>query len=169
MKCLIIAAGKGNRLRDIGDCKPLIPVLGVPLIERVIRTALKGGVGDFYVTIGYQADKVRAFLDQLAQRLKIRITLIVNEDWEKENGLSVLKAKGQSVPIIWDVWIKSYLYNPIDSSYFLRTSSLGRYFSSSSLILGIPANLLKSSIGCPLNLSSKSFSACSLRCIRSTA
>jgi CDP-L-myo-inositol myo-inositolphosphotransferase len=94
MKCLIIAAGKGSRLGHIGDSKPLIPVLGIPLIERVIRTALKAGVGDFYVSIGYQADKVRAFLDQLAQRLKIHITLVVNEDWEKENGLSVLKAKG---------------------------------------------------------------------------
>ena len=39
MKCLIIAAGKGSRLRQQGESKPLIPVLGLPLIERVIRTA----------------------------------------------------------------------------------------------------------------------------------
>ena len=94
MKCLIIAAGKGSRLRHMGDSKPLIPILGVPLIERVIRTALKAGADDFYVTIGYQGDKVRVFLDHLAHRLNIQITPILNEDWEKENGLSVLKAKG---------------------------------------------------------------------------
>ena len=41
MKCLIIAAGKGSRLRQLGDSKPLIPILGVPLIERVIRIAME--------------------------------------------------------------------------------------------------------------------------------
>jgi dTDP-glucose pyrophosphorylase len=30
MKCLIIAAGKGSRLRLTGDSKPLIPISGVP-------------------------------------------------------------------------------------------------------------------------------------------
>ncbi len=39
MKCLIIAAGKGSRLRLRSDSKPLIPIWGVPLIERVIRSA----------------------------------------------------------------------------------------------------------------------------------
>ena len=34
VKCLIIAAGSGSRLRRMGGCKPLIPLLGAPLIER---------------------------------------------------------------------------------------------------------------------------------------
>ncbi len=53
-RCLIIAAGKGSRLRQNGDSKPLAPILGVPLIERVIRCALEAGADDFYVVIGYQ-------------------------------------------------------------------------------------------------------------------
>ncbi|NIS61910.1 MAG: HAD hydrolase-like protein [Proteobacteria bacterium] len=93
MKCLVIAAGKGSRLRGIGDCKPLVSILGIPLIERVIRTAREAGVDDFYVTTGYQGERIRAFLDRLADRLEVHITHIVNEDWEKENGLSVLKAR----------------------------------------------------------------------------
>lgn len=92
-KCLIIAAGKGSRLRQVGDSKPLIPILGVPLIERVIRSALEAGADDFYVTTGYQGERVCSFLDLLNGCLGIRITPIVNEDWEKENGLSVLKAQ----------------------------------------------------------------------------
>ena len=40
MKCLIIAAGKGKRLSQRGDSKPLIPFLGVPMIERVIQNFL---------------------------------------------------------------------------------------------------------------------------------
>ena len=93
MKCLIIAAGKGSRLQQRGDSKPLIPLLGIPLIERVIRTALEAGVDDFYVVIGYQGERVRLFLERLAERLAIPITPLLNEDWEKDNGLSVLKAR----------------------------------------------------------------------------
>ena len=39
MDCLIIAAGHGSRLRGVSPSKPLTPVAGVPLIERVIRAA----------------------------------------------------------------------------------------------------------------------------------
>ncbi|MCH8311898.1 MAG: NTP transferase domain-containing protein [Nitrospinae bacterium] len=93
MKCLIIAAGKGHRLRSKGDSKPLVPLFGIPLIERVIRCAVEAGADDFFVVTGYQRESVCVFLDRLAKRLGIGITPIVNEDWEKENGLSVLKAR----------------------------------------------------------------------------
>ncbi len=93
MKCLIIAAGQGTRLRTKCEVKPLIRLLGVPLIERVIRTAMQSGIDGFYVVTGYQGEKVGSFLKQLAKRLNIAITIIQNEDWEKENGVSVLKAK----------------------------------------------------------------------------
>ena len=39
MKCLILAAGRGSRLSQRGNSKPLIPLLGMPLIERTIRSA----------------------------------------------------------------------------------------------------------------------------------
>ena len=41
MKCLIIAAGEGIRIRSKGMIKPLVPALGVPLIERVTHSAMK--------------------------------------------------------------------------------------------------------------------------------
>ena len=92
MKCLIIAAGKGSRLQQRGDSKPLVPILGIPLIERVIRSAMEAGADEFYVVIGYQGERVRLFLERLAERLVIRITPLVNDDWDKENGVSILKA-----------------------------------------------------------------------------
>ena len=54
---------------------------------------MEAGTDDFYVVTGYQGDLVRDFLERLAKRLAIRITPLVNDDWEKENGLSVLKAR----------------------------------------------------------------------------
>ncbi|GJL78743.1 MAG: hypothetical protein NPINA01_17320 [Nitrospinaceae bacterium] len=92
-KCLIIAAGKGLRLRSRGDSKPLTPIFGVPLIERVVLTAMEAGANEFFVVTGYQADPLKAFLEDLSHRLGVRITPIDNEDWEKENGLSVLKGQ----------------------------------------------------------------------------
>jgi len=93
MKCLIIAAGQGRRLSAKGDSKPLIPLLGLSLIERVVLTANKAGLTDFYVVTGYNGEKVRRFLDRFSRRRNIKINYITNEEWEKENGISVLKAK----------------------------------------------------------------------------
>jgi len=94
MKCLIIAAGRGSRLSSRGDSKPLVPLLGLSLIERVVLTAQKSGLTDFHVVTGYNGDKVRHYLDRFSQRRNIHITHITNNEWEKENGISVLKAKG---------------------------------------------------------------------------
>ncbi len=53
MKCLIIVAGKGSRLKSLSDSKPLASLLDVPLVERVIRSALEAGVDGFYAVVGY--------------------------------------------------------------------------------------------------------------------
>ena len=94
MKCLIIAAGKGRRLSKLGRPKPLVSLFGLTLIERVILTARKSGIDDFYVVTGYKGEKVRGFLNKFSQKRGIKITHIINEEWERGNGLSVLKAKG---------------------------------------------------------------------------
>jgi choline kinase len=92
VKCLIIAAGKGERIRSRGESKPLISVLGVPLIERVVRSVTSGGVDEFVVVTGYNGSQVRAFLDGASKKLGVTITHVKNEEWDKPNGLSVLKA-----------------------------------------------------------------------------
>jgi len=93
MNCLIIAAGMGGRLRDKGPSKPLIPIKGAPLLERVIARARSAGVDRFFVVSGYRGEQVRASLDGFSAREGIPIVHIVNEDWERANGVSVLKAK----------------------------------------------------------------------------
>ncbi|MBW2005202.1 MAG: NTP transferase domain-containing protein [Deltaproteobacteria bacterium] len=93
MKCLIIAAGRGRRLSSRGDSKPLVRLLGLSLIERVILTAKNARLTDFYVVTEYNGDKVRHYLSRFSQRRNIPITHIINEEWEKENGISALKTK----------------------------------------------------------------------------
>ncbi len=94
MRGLIIAAGRGNRLSHISDLKPLAPLDEKPLIEHILLLANKAGVNDFVVVTGYKARKIKAFLDELTEKRNLKINTIYNEEWKKENGLSVLKAKG---------------------------------------------------------------------------
>ncbi|MGH8296890.1 MAG: NTP transferase domain-containing protein [Steroidobacteraceae bacterium] len=93
MNCLIIAAGTGGRLREKGPSKPLIPIGGIPLIERVITRARAAGIDRFFVVSGYRGEEVRAALDRFSAREALPIVHIVNEDWRRANGISVLKAR----------------------------------------------------------------------------
>jgi 1L-myo-inositol 1-phosphate cytidylyltransferase len=93
MKCLIVAAGQGARLREKGDLKPLIPIKGIPLIERVIGRARSAGVDGFVVVSGYRGAELRRELDAFAVREGVSITHVINESWDRANGVSLLSAK----------------------------------------------------------------------------
>ncbi|MEA3014143.1 MAG: 1L-myo-inositol 1-phosphate cytidylyltransferase [Sphingomonadales bacterium] len=87
MHCLIIAAGHGSRLREVSPSKPLTPVAGMPLIERVIRAAAAGGASAFTVVTGHEAARVEAFLSTLAD---LAVGTVRVADWDLPNGHSVL-------------------------------------------------------------------------------
>ena len=59
---MLLAAGLGTRLRPITDTipKPLVPVAGVPLIERVINNARAEGAKRFVANAHYRADQLLA-------------------------------------------------------------------------------------------------------------
>ena len=94
MKALIIAAGHGSRLKHLtkDTPKPLIQLLGLSLIERVILTVKRSGINEFVIVIGYLGDKIIAKLGD-GNRYGVKINYIENREWEKGNGISVLKAK----------------------------------------------------------------------------
>ena len=94
MKALIIAAGEGSRLGSLtkDEPKPLIQLLGLFLIERVILTARQSGIREFIIVTGYLGERIKERLDN-GNRYGIKITYIENRDWQKGNGISVLKAK----------------------------------------------------------------------------
>lgn len=90
MRCLIIAAGMGSRIRDISPSKPLTPVGGKALIQHVIERASEGGATGFVVVTGYEGDAVEIFLESLAAQSGIDIQTVRISNWEKPNGHSVL-------------------------------------------------------------------------------
>ncbi len=111
MKCVIVAAGQGLRLRQIAPLKPLAPLLGAPLIARVIDCALDGGATEFVVVTGYEGDKLERFLYDLAARRGLRLNCVRNPNWRGSNGLSVAAA-GPVVSGKFLLLMSDHLFDP---------------------------------------------------------
>lgn len=94
MKALIIAAGNGTRLQPYakGRHKSLLPLLGLKIIERVILTAKETGISEFVIVIGYEGKSIKTLLRD-GEKYGVSISYVENKNWEKANGISVLKAK----------------------------------------------------------------------------
>jgi 1L-myo-inositol 1-phosphate cytidylyltransferase / CDP-L-myo-inositol myo-inositolphosphotransferase len=92
VRCVVLAAGRGSRLGRSRP-KPLEPVLGLTLLERVVVGAAMVGVDEFFVVTGYEAERVEAFLADLALRRSMRIVPVRNEAWPLGNGTSALAAR----------------------------------------------------------------------------
>jgi len=76
-KAIILAAGLGNRLRPHTDESPkcMVPLAGVPLIERQISVLRGAGIDDITIIGGYKVDKL--------QGLDVRV--LVNERFASTN------------------------------------------------------------------------------------
>jgi len=64
MKAMILAAGRGERMRPLTDAlpKPLLPVRGRPLIEWHIAALVAAGVDDIVVNLGWLGNAIREHL-----------------------------------------------------------------------------------------------------------
>jgi choline kinase len=87
--CLIIAAGKGSRLVEHGEPKPLVMLGGATLIERVMCTVASTGIRSFCLVTGYLADQIERFVPASPLLGGLDVRFVRNDDWEMANGLSV--------------------------------------------------------------------------------
>ncbi len=77
----------------MGLPKPLVPIDGIPLIQRTIEAAFSAGVRDFVIVTGHRSHEIETFLFKLSEERNLSIATVFNPQFEKENGLSVLCAK----------------------------------------------------------------------------
>lgn len=64
MRALVMAAGLGTRLRPLTNTlpKPLVPLLGAPLVERVLKVLEQGGIREALINVHYLQEKMKAFV-----------------------------------------------------------------------------------------------------------
>lgn len=74
MKTLILAAGKGTRLRPITDFipKPMVPIHGKPLLEWVLLNLMSYGIREYVIAVSYFAEQIENYFGDGA-RWGIRI------------------------------------------------------------------------------------------------
>lgn len=62
MKAVILAAGKGTRMRELtqGLPKPMLKVQGKPILEHILEGILTTGIREFCIITGYRAEVVES-------------------------------------------------------------------------------------------------------------
>ena len=92
---VILAAGMGTRLAGVSDqtrCKPLIPVAGVPLIHRTIRSLELAGCQRIVMVLGYGFHEMRSEILGSGPHA-LPVTFVYNDKYQLSNGLSLLAAR----------------------------------------------------------------------------
>ncbi len=92
MQALILAAGTGSRLKQYTQKVPkcMVPVNGVPMIERAIDSLVEAGIKKLYIGLGYKADTLKKFIADTfgAERLNgMEIGFVENPVYDKTNNI----------------------------------------------------------------------------------
>lgn len=77
MQAVILAAGKGKRLHPVTATrtKAMAPILGLPIVERVMEPMFANGIRDFILVISPDDDEIRSHF-QSRSRLKAQVHLV---------------------------------------------------------------------------------------------
>ena len=94
MKALILAAGVGSRLKPLTDDLPkaLIPVGGVPMLERALVRLKAAGVKSFVVNAHHHAQKIADFCAGLSRPYGVPVSVSREDDLLLDTGGAIKKA-----------------------------------------------------------------------------
>jgi choline kinase/phosphatidylglycerophosphate synthase len=88
MRAVLLAAGEGKRLRPYSKRpKPLVPLLGLSLLERNIIALREWGIKEFIIVTGCYDREIREYLGS-GNKLGVEIKYLFNPDWKLGNGVS---------------------------------------------------------------------------------
>lgn len=93
MKAMILAAGRGERLRPLTDHtpKPLLMAGGKPLVQHLVEALAANGFGDIVVNLAWRGRQIREFLSDGAH-FGVRIAYSEEGDEALETGGGIRKA-----------------------------------------------------------------------------
>lgn len=78
MQAVILAAGKGSRLNPItlNRTKAMVPILGKPIVERVMEGLAQNGIEDFVLVVSREDSEVtRYFKEQSTLKVKLQFVI----------------------------------------------------------------------------------------------
>src|SRR5918911_305375 len=80
MKAVVMAGGEGSRLRPLtsGLPKPLVPVVGKPVMEHILKLLRRHGITDVVVTLQYMGSAVRDYFGD-GSEFGVDITYVVED------------------------------------------------------------------------------------------
>jgi N-acetyl-alpha-D-muramate 1-phosphate uridylyltransferase len=95
MKAIVLAAGRGERLRPLTDTvpKPLVPVAGKPLIVYHLEALVRAGVRDVVINLSWLGDRIREALGD-GTAFGVRITYSDEGPTALETGGGIFNAVG---------------------------------------------------------------------------
>ena len=119
---VILAAGEGTRLYPkTSRPKPLTRVLGLTLAERVMCTLHEAsGIRRFIVTVGFEAEIVKAHFTEIARRRGLSVEFAEAPDWQLGNGASALAARDRTGDAPFFLVMSDHLFDPAIASALLR-------------------------------------------------
>jgi len=94
MKAMILAAGKGTRMRPLTDLKPkaLLEVAGVPLLEHTIMYLQHYGVKEIIVNVHHHAEQVIDFIKGIRSKHDVEVSVSDESDQLLDTGGGLVKA-----------------------------------------------------------------------------
>jgi 1L-myo-inositol 1-phosphate cytidylyltransferase len=94
-EAVVLMAGTGSRLNSTaqGGLKPLMPVMDRPLVSYVLESLSVAGIQTVQAIVGYQREALVKTVKAIAPA-GMDIHFVVNSDWQRQNGVSVLAAQG---------------------------------------------------------------------------
>ena len=77
MKAIILAGGRGKRLRPITDYvpKPLVPIKNIPIIEWQIKYLKKHSINEVIICTGYKTNMIENYLSMKNLGIKIKFSI----------------------------------------------------------------------------------------------
>jgi choline kinase len=123
-EAVILMAGQGLRLRSSDETflKPLVPVLGRPLICYTIDVLIRAGIRKASFIVGYQSDRMTKEIKQLIPS-GLEHSFIENREWQRQNGVSVLAAANHiTSPFL--LTMSDHLFDQSIVELLLRNASL---------------------------------------------
>ncbi len=136
MKGILLAAGKGVRLKPLTDTipKPLIQIAKKPVLQRIIEGLESSGINDLAIVIGYLGYKI---IDGFDTGAKHNVTLrYFHQTVMNGTARAVLPASGF---IGNDPFFLGYGDILVDSEEYTRIVQLHKQFPSDSIIAGYPS------------------------------